>query len=270
MEDSIKLEAAIKFIVIGLYEKEKQKIEGEYFYSAKLIHGINIFSNLSDKYNSKHFDFGKMHEQKFITEYAIKPISQWFAEWENTEELELEKQDFYYVDALVSDAGFYTYCISSDCEDYIEYIKRDIIGDTEQRLVYNNLKLLNQEEYVDLRKYFIEHPVISQEELRKLKQRYSENDIAIKAIENAYEEVKGSCYICPNCGWAIQKEKVGIKCPSCFYSEVSNIPNALKSISANLETLRLKRGVMKYMAVPGQLEMEIYNYCKKYKIESEL
>ena len=47
MDDLIKLKTAFSLIVIGLYEKERQKKEGEYYYSKKLIHGINIFQCLN-------------------------------------------------------------------------------------------------------------------------------------------------------------------------------------------------------------------------------
>ena len=73
MEDLIKLKTAMDLIVTGLYEKERQKKKGEYFYSKRLIHGINLFQSLNYKYNPEGFDFGKMHEQSFITEYAGRP-----------------------------------------------------------------------------------------------------------------------------------------------------------------------------------------------------
>ena len=50
MEDLIKLKTAMDLIVTGLYEKERQKKKGEYFYSKRLIHGINLFQSLNYKY----------------------------------------------------------------------------------------------------------------------------------------------------------------------------------------------------------------------------
>lgn len=270
MDDLTKLKASIGLIVTGLYEKERQKAEGEYFYSKRFIHGINIFHSLNYKYNPKEFDFSKMHEQSFITEYAMKPVSQWFVRWEKAEELELEKQVFYYMDALVGDSGFNTFYVNDNCEDYIAYVERDIIAGIEQKSVYDCLKLLNQNEYVHLRKYFIEHPIINLEDLRTLKIMYSQNNIALQAIENAYEEVMDDCYVCPKCGWTLQKEKIGMRCQSRSCSEAKYIKGELQSILGNSGMLRLKRGVMKYIAVPGQLELEIHNYCNKHKVESVL
>lgn len=57
MEDLIKLKTAMDLIVTGLYEKERQKKKGEYFYSKRLIHGINLFQSLNYKYNPEGFDF---------------------------------------------------------------------------------------------------------------------------------------------------------------------------------------------------------------------
>lgn len=94
MEDLIKLKTALDLIVTGLYEKERQKKKGEYFYSKRLIHGINLFQSLNYKYNPEGFDFGKMHEQSFITEYAMRPVAEWFQGWKNKESLKLEDQSF--------------------------------------------------------------------------------------------------------------------------------------------------------------------------------
>lgn len=124
MEDLIKLKTAMDLIVTGLYEKERQKKKGEYFYSKRLIHGINLFQSLNYKYNPEGFDFGKMHEQSFITEYAMRPVAEWFHGWKNKESLKLEDQSFYYMDALVGDSGFHTFHVNDNCEDYIEYVEK--------------------------------------------------------------------------------------------------------------------------------------------------
>lgn len=270
MGDLTKLKMAFNLIVIGLYEKERQKVEGEYYYSKKLIHGINIFQSLNYKYNPKGFDFNKMHEQSFITNYAMKPVSQWFEGWEDTDRLDLSNQGFYYMDALVGDSGFNTFHVNDDCEDYIEYIEKDVVAGIEQRVVYECLRSLNQEEYVDLRKYFINHPITSLEELRKMKLKYSENDIALCAVENAYEVIMEDCFVCPKCGWTLQKEKIGMRCQNRSCSEEKYIQGELQNVPGDSGMLRLKRGVMKYICVPGKLELEIYNYCNKHKVQSVL
>ena len=270
MEDLIKLKTAMDLIVTGLYEKERQKKKGEYFYSKRIIHGINLFQSLNYKYNPEGFDFGKMHEQSFITEYAMRPVAEWFHGWKNKENLKLEDQSFYYMDALVGDSGFHTFHVNDNCEDYIEYVEKDVIAGIEQRAVYDCLKSLDQDAYVNLRKFLIEHPVIPAKDLRGLKLGYAQNSIALQAIENAYEEIQKDCFVCPRCGWTLQKEKIGMRCQSRTCSEAVYIPGELKVISGNAGMLRLKRGVMKYIAVPGKLELEIYAYCEKHEVQSVL
>lgn len=270
MDDLTKLKTAIGLIITGLYEKEKRKVDGEYCYSKRLLHGINIFQSLNYKYNRKHFDFSKMHEQCFITEYAMKPVAQWFEGWKDTETLKLEAQIFYTMDALVGDSGFNTFYVNDNCEDYIEYFEKNIVAEVEQRAVYDCLKYLNQKEYVHLRKYFIENPIVKIQDLRKLKIRYSQNDIALQAIENAYEEIKNDCFVCPKCGWTLQKEKIGMRCQSRSCTNVKYIQGELHSIPGGTEMLRLRRGVMKYIAVPGRIELEIHNYCNKHNVQSVL
>lgn len=270
MEDLIKLKTAISLIAFGLYEKERQKEDGKYYYSPKLMHGINIFQSLNYKYNSKAFDFSKLHEQEFINSYAMQPVSQWFDNWENADNLNLEKQGFYRVGALVGDSGFNTFHVTDSCEDYIEFIGKDIIAEIEQRAVYDNIILLNQDEYVMIRKFFIEHPIITNEELRGIKLSFSNNNNALQAIENAYEEIVEDCFVCPKCGWTLQKEKIGMRCQNSSCSDIKYNLIELKKISGNAARFRLKKGVMKYIAVPGKLEIEIYDYCKKNKVSSSL
>lgn len=43
MEDLIKLKTAMDLIVIGLYEKERQKKKGEYFYASVLFMELICF-----------------------------------------------------------------------------------------------------------------------------------------------------------------------------------------------------------------------------------
>lgn len=268
--DLTKLKMAMDLIITGVYEKERQKKKGEYCYSKRLIHGINLFQSLHYKYDPDGFDFSKLHEQSFLTEYAMRPVAEWFLGWKNTKKLDLENQAFYYMDALIGDTGFQTFHVNENCEDYIEYVERDVISQIEQRAVYDCLKALIQGEYVDLRKFFIEHPVISSKDLRALKMKYASNSVALQAIENAYEEIRSNCFICPKCGWTLRKEKTGVRCQSRACSEAIYIPGELELISGSAGMLRLKRGVMKYIAVPGKLELGIYQYCEKHKVQSLL
>lgn len=268
--DLTKLKTAMDLIVTGLYEKERQKKAGEYFYSKRLIHGINLFQSLNYKYNPDGFDFSKLHEQSFITEYAMRPVAEWFQDWKNIESLDLENQSFYYMDALVGDSGFNTFHVNDNCEDYIEYVEKDVVAGIEQRSVYDCLKALNQDEYVKLRKFLIEHPIISLKQLRTLKREYLQNSAALQTIENSYEEILNDCFVCPKCGWTLQKEKIGMRCQSRTCSEAIYVPGELEPIPSNGDMLRLKRGVMKYIAVPGKLELEIYAYCEKHRIQSIL
>lgn len=270
MDDATKLKTAIGLIVTGLYEKEWKKIPGEYYYSKRLIHGINIFQSLNYKYNRKNFDFSSMHEQCFIEQYAMKPVCQWFEDWEGTDALHLESQFFYSMDALVEDSGFRTFHVNENCEDYIEYFEKDLIAGVEQRVVYEGLMFLEQMEYVALRKFLIEHPIVKAEELRVLKRKYSQNDIALQVIGNAYEEIQEDCYVCKKCGWTLHKEVTGMRCQSRACTEEKYIRGELQRISGENGRMRLKRGVMKYIAFPGRLELEINQYCSSHKLQSAL
>lgn len=270
MDDATKLKTAIGLIITGLYEKERKKIPGEYYYSKRLIHGINIFQSLNYKYNRKNFDFSDMHEQCFIEKYAMEPVGRWFEGWKNTDELKLESQFFYSMDALVEDSGFRTFHLNENCEDYIEYFEKDLIAGVEQRAVYEGLMLLEQTEYAALRKFLIEHPIVKGEELRALKRKYSQNEVALQVLGNAYEDIKEDYYVCKKCGWTLRQEATGMRCQSRSCTEEKYIRGELQRVFGETGMLRLKRGVMKYIAFPGQLELEIDHYCALQKIKSVL
>lgn len=271
MDDLTKLKTAMQLITFGLCEKDRNKEKGEYFYSKRLIHGINIFQALNYKYHRENFDFSQLHEQKFITEYAMKPVEKWFEGWKNTENLKLEEQDFFHMEALVDDIGDNAFYVNDCCEDYVQYyVERDIIAGIEQRAVYDCLKLLEQDDYVYLRKYFIQHPIADQGDLRRLRLRYSQNKTALDAIENAYEEIKEDCYICPVCGWTLMQINNKMICQSRCCTEKKRLSGELTKVERSSGKLRLKRGVMKYICVPGKLELDIMEYCQVQKVQSSL
>lgn len=271
MDDLTKLKTAMQLITAGLYEKDRKKVKGQYFYSKHLIHGINLFQNLNYKYNSKKFDFEQLHEQRFITDYAMKPVKEWFEGWKNIENLKLEEQEFYYMGELVGDIGSNMFYVNDCCEDYVQYyVEKDIIAGIEQRAVYDCLKLLEQDEYVYLRKYLIQHPIIDQDEMRKLKLKYSENDIALQAISEAYEDIKENGYTCSVCDYMLNEKKFKKICQSRYCTNRKLLAGNFTEMDENSGKLRLKRGVMKYICIPGELELEILEYCQKYKVQSSL
>lgn len=270
MADQERLRIAMGLIIKGLYEKEYRKVDGKYEYSRRFIHGMNVFEALKMKYSPKNSETGGMHEQKFITEYAMRPVAEWFTDWEHTEELKLEEQMFYGMGALAGDSGFGTFHVSEECEDYIAHFEKDMIGGMEQRIVYEKLRQLKQEEYVELRRFFIENPIVEEKKIRNLKLKYAQNEIARSAIQSAYEVIQEDCCECPKCGWTMKKERGRIRCQGRSCEQARCLSIELKEIKGDGETLRLRRGVMKYLAVPGILELEIVKHCKKWKVQSEL
>jgi hypothetical protein len=61
-----------------------------------------------------------------------------------------------------------------------------------------------------------------------------------------------------------------MRCQNRSCSEEKYIQGELDVIKGESGMLRLKRGVMKYISVPGKLELEIHNYCCKHKVQSVL
>lgn len=272
MSELLKLHKAINLIALGLYEKEYFKQKNEYYYSKRLMHGINMFQALNLKYTNNMGILADMHEQAFITKYATREVASWFEDWDIKviNSLNLKEQAFYYLDALVLDIGFNMYYISESCEDYIQYFEYDIIDSLDQKTVYEYLILLKQEDYIYLRKFFIENPIITSSSLEKLKGRFLSNNNACNAISNTYEELKNNYYICPTCGWTAFENESGMCCHSKYCIKKKYTKKDFIPIDLSDSKYRLKRGVMKYIAAPGTLELNIKKYCDSNKLNTKL
>lgn len=272
MNELLKLNKAINLIALGLYEKEQFKQKNKYYYSKRLMHGINMFQALNLKYTNDMDIFADMHEQAFITKYATIEVASWFKNWDKNiiNSLNLKEQAFYYLEALVIDIGFNMYYISESCEDYIQYFEYDIIDSLDQKVVYEYLISLKQEDYIYLRKFFIENPIIDSSAYSKLEKYFIKSDNDSKIINNIYEELKNDYYICPTCGWTAFENETGMCCHSKHCIKKKYTKKDFIHIDLSDSKYRLKRGIMKYIAAPGTLELAIKEYCDNNKLNNKL
>jgi len=260
----------IVLIAAGLYEKERGRGDGAYKYSNKLIHGMNLFTAQS-LLHSEDFKMllQDMNEASFILKYASKPVCTWFKTWKAETASNLKKESLWNTGALVQIFGDLEYTVTEECRDLIDRYGHDLLNDIEQKILYEHIRKLAQEDYVVIRIFIIENPIVSEGGLRNIKLKYCDNEDAQNALNHAYEEIPDGCYKCDICGWTLHFVKGEARCckDSCTQKTVDK--EELVRVQP-YDNRRLKRGIMQYTNIPGQLELEIKKYAESNKCKVEL
>lgn len=260
----------VVLIAVGLYEKERSKTTGHYPYSNKLMHGINIFAAQALLYSENpEIILNSMHEAAFIETYATKPVSEWFGGWNDDFVSCIREDSLWNTEALVACYGMEKYRVTDDCIDLINDQDDDLLNGMEQREIYTAMRQLSQKDYVCFRKFMITHPICSEQELRRMRIQYADNSDALFILNAAYEQVPAGCYRCPACGWTLVFDGMHAYCCNTSCSSKKLNPEELEPIS-ELDNYRLKHGVMRYIALPGQLELQIQEYADKQGLITKL
>lgn len=257
-------------IAKGLIEKEQllQKEPTRYPYSKALQHGINMFLAASQQAGCQT-TLQYTDETSFLAHFITKSISDWFSDWnpDVIDKLNFKEEPFYAYEAFAYQRSGNIYTPSSDCYEFLELQDNDIINGTDERILYEKMLVLDQETYCKVRRYIIEHPIITIEDRRAMSLDLADNQAARDAFQFAYEEITEDSYRCPCCGWTMIPGKYGYSCHSTHCTDIiPELTDAMKlDISAG-ELYRLKKGIMRYFAAPGKLELEIATFCEKKKI----
>lgn len=263
-------EKMVVLIAAGLYEKEKGKMPDHYPYSNKLMHGINIFAAQALLY-SKDPDIilNNLHEAAFIETYATNPVSKWFSGWNSDFITCVRENSFWNTEALVTCYGAEKYRVTDDCVDLLNSQDDDLLNGMEQKTIYKMLMQMSQKDYAFFRKFLITHPVCSEQELRRTHIEYPDNSEAMSVLNTAYEKIPAGCYRCPVCGWTLTFDGMQAYCCnfSCTCTKLK--PDELESIS-EFGNFRLEHGAMRYIALPGRLELQIQEYAAKQGLQTEL
>ncbi len=261
------LRKAFAFIAKGVIEKEQrsQSAPTRYPYSKIFQHGMNMFLAASYQAgNAQYFD-----ESHFLAQFITKPISDWFSGWDQDviEKLNLAEEPFYGYGAFAYRRDENVYIPSSECYEFLETQDSDIVEGLDERALYEKMIVLDQDVYCRLRRYIIEHPIISIEDMREMFLKLS-NPAAAEALRSAYEEIKEECYRCPRCGWTMTKGKYGYNCHSSHCTDTTPVlTDEMRLNVSDKKLYRLKKGVMRYFSAPGKLELDIVNFCEKKNIQ---
>lgn len=269
--DSVFLEKAFALIAKGMIEKEQllQKEPVRYPYSKELQHGINMFLAASirmGKTGENVFEWAD--EASFLRQFITRPIAEWFSEWnpDAVKDLKLEDQPFYGYEAFAYRRNENLYIPSSECYEFLDTQDNDIISGTDERVLYEKMRLFSQDAYCRVRRYLIEHPIITIDERRMMRLELVDDQVAKEAFEFAYEEITEESFRCPCCGWTMTRGKYGVYCHSPHCTDITpELTDDMKlDISGGM--FRLKKGIMRYFAQPGKLELAIVDFCEKRKL----
>ena len=268
---------AIALIAKGIVEKDQllEKQPNRYPYSKRLQHGINMFLYACLEWGGvgeSIFEFAD--ESKFLNKYARIPVAQWFDEWdpEVRSQLDLENQPFYGYGAF----AYYRkrsnrYMPSEDCAVFLETQEANIVEGTDEFALYEKIIRLSQVDYCLVRKFIIEHPIMTIDERRDILIQLADNQVAKEAINVAYELFQEMGYRCPVCGWTMTDGNYGPICHSEYCTKPIPVLTDAVKVDGTEETIyRLKKGIMRYFAQPGKLELDIVAFCEKKKLVWEL
>lgn len=269
----VHLQRAFAFIARGLIEKEieSEKAPNRYPYSKNLQRGINMF--LAACYELGMMGekvFGFADESSFLSHYIGLPIREWFQDWDQNviTRLCIDQQPFYEYGPFAYRRGKADiYSATEECAEYLETQEADIIEGTDERALYEKIKQLSQDGYCRVRRYIIEHPIMTVEERRDILLEFASNANARESFDLAYELFEEEGIRCPACGWTMTEGKYGHACLSehCL-SHLPMITDDMKIDGTSKPLYRLKKGIMRYFALPGKLEIELAKYCKKKKL----
>ena len=257
---------AVALIVRGVDEKEQllRDQPQKYPYSKRLQHGINMF--LAAAWEIGGVSPAALDEASFLQSHADKPLWEWFEDWQLSD---ADRQDLTVLDynPLFFQTGDGYYELTGEGGEFLSTLEKDLLAGTDERSLYEKMICLSQKNYCVLRRFLIEHPTAGDKEFRAVRMKL-DDETALEALEFAYESFEGEYCECPKCHWTMTKTPYGYHChsESCVECEPSVTPKDLRREPVR----RLKKGVMRYVAAPGRLEMKLAEHCDKLHLPYEL
>lgn len=256
----------IAYTALGLEEKCDKP--DSYVYSGRLIHGMNIFSAFA--FLQGRMDIlNDMNETVFIEKYASKPINEWFKGFDETFISEIRACSEFDTGALLIVRKNNRFSLTDECNDLLSAIDKDTLN-IEQNEVYKILKELPSSMYTCIRQFLVENPICSESKIRLFKIDNLKYKTQIAEIFRlAYEKALGNYYICPKCGWTMYFYGRQAYCCNNSCAEGIFSSEGLAMVES-VGDLRLKRGVMRYISIPGQFELRIKEKAEKLNLKAEL
>ena len=176
--------------------------------------------------------------------------------------------------------------ITEDCLEFLWINGNGSTDDFHENRVYSMLRDAGQAAYVFGRKFLILHPTLSWEErtaaahanlavlevdqLNQGEMAHVDGAWVKELIEAAYERAPLGLKVCPVCGWTMSLH--GLR-PMCLDARCTTRVDAdeyenLPDVPPN--SYRLRRGVMRFIAKPGALELQIVRKVQALGLPFEL
>lgn len=263
--DETKFNKMLYAIAVGLYEKEYS--DGKYAYSNHLMYGLNVLSALAVR-NAQLQVLAELHESAFLEKYATRPVKEWFHEWDEAFIETISCFPLFQTDALITLDGGHSFHITEECSDLCKGTEYDMFKALDQRMVYEKMKELSEADYTAVRKFIAEHAVCTMQDLRKFKMSHSAQEIA-EIFAMSYEDIPEGSYKCRECGWTMQFYGNQAKCCDRSCTMHYPAPDQLVLID-KYGKKRLKHGIMRYICLPGKLELEIDQKAGEYGLHTRL
>lgn len=252
-------------VAAGLYEKSKSP--EKYSYSDKLMYGINKLAAMAVQ-NGRADILPELHENAFVKRYAARPVRSWFDGWNTAFTAELKKYPLFNTGTLAQTHDGNIFDITYECYELCSNTENDFFNALAQENAYRKMRELSAEDYTAVREFIILHPLCSERDIRRFK--IAHNSLEIQSVFNdAYEDIPQDSYKCPECGWTMRFVGKRSVCCNSSCSRTHPTRDQLERIDSSYEK-RLVHGVMRYMCIPGRIEIEIRDKAEKYGCIAEL
>jgi hypothetical protein len=123
----------------------------------------------------------------------------------------------------------------------------------------------NQQGYVVFRRYLIEHPIATQDELSEVGSLREMSPFAA-SLHEMYERIPATAihnaqlYLCGHCGWTLEHVGAQLKCggPRCAtLTENFSRGTTIQAYDASDPPLRVRRAIRQYIVAPGVYELHL-------------
>jgi hypothetical protein len=123
----------------------------------------------------------------------------------------------------------------------------------------------DQEGYVEFRRYLIEHPIATQDNLSDIGGRYKLTPYAI-TLHEMYERIptsavfEGQLQLCGHCGWTLERINGRLRCgsPRCrALTENFSRGTDFRPYDPDDPPLRVRRAIRQYVVAPGVYEINL-------------
>ncbi|MDO4437573.1 MAG: hypothetical protein Q4B77_06470 [Coriobacteriaceae bacterium] len=282
---------AIFLIAAGVRKREELFCSDShrYPYADELRSGIEKFVALHMQYAEndqiRYALTEGLSESSFIRSHCTQDLATWVEGWSPAAKEALSDDSNLRFGPLVDVYGNF-FSVTNDCEQLLASNGNGDLADLHEFQAYTMLKAGGQNGYVFGRKFLITHPILTYDDLSLIRSgNLSSIDAESPAqidesgidpnwfydlVKLAYESAPNDARICPACGWTMTRQRLQTMCMSVECAKGVDATSFERLPKLAPDSLRLRRGIMRFIAKPGKLELEIARNVQKTGLAFEL